>query len=94
MTISIVDDRVVQEGGGEEFGGVIRIADIRYVHLARRPAPDQGPKARQAARGLITEAEVELTRQVDGAGQGQNCRLLQTRRCGQGASGELTLPPR
>jgi hypothetical protein len=32
MTISIVDDRPVQESGaGDEFGGVVRIADIRYV---------------------------------------------------------------
>jgi exosome complex component CSL4 len=32
MTISVVDDRPVQESGaGDEFGGVVRIADIRYV---------------------------------------------------------------
>lgn len=41
MSISIVDDRPVQESGaGDEFGGVVRIADIRYAirHSAHSPS--------------------------------------------------------
>jgi hypothetical protein len=38
MSISIVDDRPVQESGaGDEYGGVVRIADIRYVPLLSPP---------------------------------------------------------